>query len=106
MYFDWINRICVFYLEYKWAEDVFRRISEKIPQDAIQLVRKSKYEMKILLKDGSFITFLPASENIRGRVFNRIYYQDGISNEIINERIRPMWRSDGPTKIDSLKMGD
>lgn len=100
MYFDWINRICIFYLEYKWAEDVFRRISDKIPQDAIQLVRKSKYEMKIVLKDGSFITFLPANENIKGRVFDRVYYQDGVSDEVINVKIRPMWRPINPTLLE------
>lgn len=100
MNFDYINRIGIFYSTHTWAEDVFRKICRNIPRDAIQSVRNSRYDMKILLKDGSSITFLPANENIKGRVFDRVYYQDGISDEVVNVKIRPMWRPIKPTLLD------
>ena len=99
MNFDHINRIGVFYSTYIWAEGIFYKIWKNIPQDAIQLVRNGRYDMKILLKDGSSITFLPASENIKGKVFDRVYYQDGISDEVVNVKIRPMWRPINPTLL-------
>jgi len=100
MNFDHINRIGVFYSTYIWAEDIFYKIWKSIPPDAIQLVRNGRYDMKILLKDGSSITFLPANENIKGRVFDRVYYQDGISDEVVNVKIRPMWRPIKPTLLE------
>lgn len=100
MNFDYINRIGIFYSTHMWAEDVFRKICINIPRDAIQSVRNSRYDMKILLKDGSSITFLPANENIKGRVFDRVYYQDGISDEVVNVKIRPMWRPINPTLLE------
>ena len=99
MNFDHINRIGIFYSTHTWAKYVFHKICKNIPGDAIQLVRNSRYNMKILLKDGSSITFLPANENIKGRVFDRVYYQDGISDEVVNVKIRPMWRPINPTLL-------
>lgn len=99
MNFDHINKIGIFYSTRTWAENVFRKICKDIPRDAIQLVRNSGHDIKILLKDGSYITFLPVNENIKGRVFDRVYYQDGISDEVVNVKIRPMWRPINPTLL-------
>ena len=103
MNIDWINRIGVFYLDYSWAEDLFYKTWKNIPREAIQLVRNGRSDMSIQLKDGSFIKFVSANSNSCGRVYNKIYYQDGISDEIINVIIRPMLRSPNLIRLENDK---
>ena len=99
MYFDWINRIGIFYIDYEWAEDIFYKLMSDIPRDAVELYQNGRNSMVIKLKDGSYIKFIPANDNSKGHKLNRIYYQDGVSDDVISKIIRPMWVSQPPIEL-------
>lgn len=92
------NTIGIFYLTRQWAENTFRKILEIIPRDSIRYFIDNKYKMSIVLKDGSCIEFFQVNnkirdnDKIRGKRCNKIYYQDGISHEVIKTEISPLWR--------------
>lgn len=70
---------------------MFNRIIKEVPQECIKIAIHSKNTMHIDFLDGTYIQFIPANDKSKGYRFDRIFYQEGIDNVIINNLIRPMW---------------
>ena len=98
--FRYTNNVGIFYSTVQWAEYVFKQILDIIPQDDLRLIKKNKHEMSIILKGGTYITFIFINNNFRGKKFDRIYYQGSISKDIVNLQLRPMWYPQQPMELE------
>lgn len=84
-----VRRIGIWYKDIWFADEIYENLIKDIPQDSIYRAIKSKNNIRIELKDGSFIQFVYASESNRGKCFGESYVQLGIKPEIINMVIKP-----------------
>ena len=81
--------IGIFYKNSDWMEDIFYKIKDFYTMEFIQYITNSKNGGKILLKDGTSITFVNADTNSHGGCFSKIILEPGINEEIIKARILP-----------------
>lgn len=81
--------IGIYYKNCKWKDDMFYKIKDHYTMDFIEYLSNSKYEAKILLKDGTTIRFVNANTNSRGYCFSKIILEPEIDDEVIRARILP-----------------
>lgn len=74
--------IGIFYKDREWRDKIFNDIVRVEDID-----RKMK---DVLFIGGNVIYFLPENENSRGRRFDEIYIQDGLSDDFVQQVIMPM----------------
>ena len=81
--------IGIYYKNREWKDDMFYKIKDYYTMDFIEYIRNSRYEAKILLKDGTTIKFVDANTNSRGSCFSKIILEPEIDDEVIRARILP-----------------
>ena len=97
-------KIGIFCKHKKWRDTVFENICHSIPAELIKYSMKSANNIQIILKDGTVIKFLRCDMRC-GEVFDRIYYQEGINQDIIDKIIYPQWRPIRPVKWEEPGKG-
>ena len=100
MNIDYSLRIGIFYRDKRWAEVKFEEIYKDIADNSGSGIRRRIYEMKIELDNGTYIRFVPAYENCCGQKFNRIYYQEGIDEEVLKCRVYPTLFNPSPLPLE------
>jgi hypothetical protein len=83
------QRIGIFYKDLEWVRRIFDEILSMIPEDAIKMVRKSKFNLIAGLKDGTTIECIKVRDGIRGKKFDKILMQQGIEAVDYNTIIAP-----------------
>lgn len=86
MRIDISQRIGICYKDEAWAKEVLDQIYSQTPKNMIH------YRLKNIIEfiDGSYVAAFSANDwNTRGRAFDRIFVQEGIEEEFINEYLRP-----------------
>lgn len=79
-------RIGIVCIDEEWGRKTMEDFCTLIPDDWVQCRRKDRIDFK----DGSSIKILRMSENvIRGNKFDKIFVQQGISDDIIDKCVRP-----------------
>jgi hypothetical protein len=81
--------IGIYYKNYRWKDDMFYKIKDYYTMDFIEYIGNSRYEAKILLKDGTTIKFVDANTDSRGSCFSKIILEPEIDDEVIRARILP-----------------
>lgn len=103
MIIDYSIRIGIFYNSKEWAEqklkEIYKDISNSNGSGACRRLRCAGIEM-IDLGNGSYIKFVPAYENCCGQRFNRIYYQEGIDEEVLKCRVYPTLFNPRPLPLE------
>lgn len=84
------RRIGIFYESREWAVDIGKQLSESIPEDAVEKVRKHNGIYDITLKDGSSITFVKADEGAKGHRFSEVFVQKDVDWRFYDHIIRYM----------------
>lgn len=79
-------KIGVFYKDSLWRDEIFESLI--IALDKNDIVKISKYRL-VLYGGNVIINFIPANDNCRGYKFDRIYYQNGISDDFLDFIIKP-----------------
>lgn len=85
------SRIGVVYEDRWWAENWFADFNAKY-SDGISKYIVSKLELAIILKDGTSIGAVKANDRARGHRFDRVFVQYGVSEDDINDYIKPSMR--------------
>lgn len=82
--------IGIFYKDLQWRDYIFERIkNEALECETLKYYGKNK----ICFSDhyiNIYIHFCTTDERARGRRFDRIYYQEGIDEDIVLRVIRPL----------------
>ena len=79
----------IFYKDIEWARNIFDILYKKL-EAAILNARKSRTGiMDIVLYGGIRYQFVYAGDNARGHKFNKVFIQEGISQDIIDSVIEP-----------------
>jgi hypothetical protein len=82
------RKIGFFYKDEEWAEKKFIELRNQYHSD-LERVIHSRSERRLVFHNGSTILFAPANDSCRGCKFDEIYYQKGISEDILNVIVRP-----------------
>ena len=84
------QRIGVFYKNQMWKRDMFDKIAEYYRSlDMIDSLIYAMWNARIVLKDGTVITFVEANNTSRGRRFCKVIVQPEIEQSIIDTIIKP-----------------
>ena len=82
------RKIGIFYQNKEQAEKKFIELRDQYLSD-LERVIHFRSEYRLVFHGGTMILFVPANDSCRGCKFDEIYYQKGISEDIINIRIKP-----------------
>ena len=86
MRIDISQRIGVCYKDENWAKEVLEQIYSQTPKNMIH--SRKKYRIEFI--DGSYVVAFSAKDlNTRGRALDRIFVQEGVDEEFVNEHLRP-----------------
>ena len=99
MNIDYGLRIGIFYRDKRWAEVKLEEICKSIVDNLESGVCRRHHDMRIEIGNGSYIKFVPAYENCCGQKFNRIYYQEGIDEEVLECRVYPTLFNPSPLPL-------
>ena len=84
-------KIGIFYKDPEWLESKHEEIIKSISAIMIHHYTKTK----IFLQDGTSIEFVPAVSRC-GNAFDRVFYQEGIDDDVIHQMITPTLKLFGP----------
>ena len=82
------RKIGIFYQDKEWAERKFIELHDQYHSD-LERVIHSRSERRLVFHGGSMILFVPVDDRCRGCKFDEIYYQKGISKEMLNVIVKP-----------------
>ena len=77
-------KIGIFYKDPEWLESKHKEIIKSIPAIMIHHYTKTN----IFLQDGTSIEFVPTVSRC-GNAFDRVFYQNGIDDDVIHQMITP-----------------
>ena len=78
--------IGIFCIDEEWGRKTMEDFCFLIPDECIQCRMKDR----VYFRDGSSIRVLRMNENVlRGRRFDKVFIQQGISDDIIDKCVRP-----------------
>lgn len=84
------QRIGVFYKNQKWKKEMFDKIAEYYRSlDMIESLTYSMWNARIVLKDGTVISFVEASNRSKSCRFSKVIIQPEIEQSIIDTVIKP-----------------
>ena len=84
-------RVGVVYADMWWAKSWFADFNAKY-SDSVSKYIVSKSELAIILKDGTSIMAVKADDKARGHRFDKVFVQYGVSEDDIDEYIKPLMR--------------
>lgn len=100
---DFSIRIGIFYKTKEWAdrkcEEIYGELVDYSDSGTCRRYTTNDNNMIIDLGNGSYIKFVPADDRSRGHKFNRIYYQEGVNEEMIYCRIYPALYNPKPESL-------
>ena len=82
------RKIGFFYKNEEWAERKFIELRDQHQSDLKHVIHSCS-ERRLVFHGGTMILFVPVDDRCRGCKFDEIYYQKGISKEILNAIVRP-----------------
>lgn len=89
----------IFYKDNNWASEIYDIIFRKV-NAAVRNSRKAHGIMDIILYGGIRYQFVKAGDSARGHKFNKVFIQEGISQDIINNVIMPCLYEDGMVMLE------